>query len=99
MSEFDPRQHVPAATSDPKAIGPKRARRVSGSSPVSHQSSACWSDRWIDFVCGFLLGIVACIGRVARGAGVESVGMMLLAGLFLGTLTALFGRRVWRWLF
>lgn len=57
-----------------------------------------WSDRKVNFMFGFLLGIVFCIGGVARRHDVsESIGAMLLIGLVCGTITALVGRRIWRW--
>ncbi len=76
--------------------------RSLGASSVKREPTTQWLRRSFDFACGFLLGIVCCIGSVATGNGQNSsvgeiLAEMLLVGLILGAGAAVFGRRFWRY--
>ncbi len=55
-----------------------------------------WSSRCFDFLCGFLLGLLFCVGGVMGDRGTASVANVLVIALICGGLSVLFGRRLWR---
>ena len=49
-----------------------------------------------NFICGFCLGIVIGILGIAKGGGyVPPISVIIIFGLILGTISAIFGRSFW----
>ncbi len=63
---------------------------------MSEQERLRWSSRCFDFLCGFLLGLLFCVGGVMGDRGTASLANVLAIALICGGLSALFGPRLWR---
>jgi hypothetical protein len=68
--------------------------------PEKKGTRSWWSARWIDFVCGFFVGIAFFGGATAArpGAGGFALGDLLKAALCCGVVFALFGHWLWPFL-
>ena len=65
---------------------------------MNEQLPQWWSSRCFDFLCGFLLGLLFCVGGVMGDRGTASIANVLAIGLICGGLSVLFGRRLWRFI-
>ncbi len=64
---------------------------------MNEQLPQWWSSRRVDFVCGFLLGLVFClVAAVASSQEPISIADVFLFALILGVAGMVFGRRFWR---
>jgi hypothetical protein len=77
----------------------RQAFRLGKGAPrMNEQQRLWWSSRCFDFLCGFLLGLLFCVGGLTGDHGASSIAGALAIALTCGGLSVLFGRRFWRFI-